>query len=91
MRFTLAHLAGAGTDPGDVGGHQGRGGPAPPGPSSPSRGALPCACATQQQLLPTQAWLVPECGRLPAPHLYWDFAGEESGPGGLGWNPRGMP
>lgn len=30
VRFTLAHLAGAGTDPGDVGGHQGRGGPAPP-------------------------------------------------------------
>lgn len=30
MRFPLAHLAGARTNPGDVGGHQGRGGPNPP-------------------------------------------------------------
>lgn len=86
MRFILAHLARAGTDPGDVGDHQDRGGPAP----SPIQRGSP-AWTDRRTTAPTRAWLVPECGRLPTPHLYRDFAGEESGPGGLGWNPRGMP
>ena len=85
MRFILAHLARAGTDPGDVGGRQDRGGPAP----LPVQRGSP-AWTAARGLLPMRAWLVPERGRLPAPHLYWDFAGE-SGPGRLGWNPRGMP
>lgn len=43
-------------------------------PHCPSRGAPPRGRAARG-LLPTWAWLVPERGRLPAPHLYRDFAG----------------
>lgn len=59
-------------------------------PHRPSRGAPP-ACTRRPTTAPHGGWLVPEYGRLPAPLLYWDFTGEESGPGGLGWNPQGMP
>lgn len=85
MRFPLAHLAGARTNPGDVGGHQGR---VWSQPTAHPEGLPACICH------PTTAprgpgWSLSVAG-FPL-LLYWDFAGEESGPGGLGWNPQGMP
>ena len=86
MRFILAHLARAGTDPGDVVDHQDRRGPAP----LPVQRGSP-AWTGRPTTAPHVGLAGPQARPAPCSPPVLGFCGGESGPGGLGWNPRGMP